>query len=46
MIEYVAQKYPQYSAFFVGGGGYTLPRQMETVPAGRGRSSSRRSTRA
>ncbi|HZO27145.1 MAG TPA: fused MFS/spermidine synthase [Chloroflexota bacterium] len=31
MIEYVAQKYPQYSAFFIGGGGYTLPRQMETL---------------
>ena len=31
MIEYVAQKYPTYSAFFVGGGGYTLPRQMETL---------------
>jgi len=31
MIEYVAQKYPQYSAFFVGGGGYTLPRQMEAL---------------
>jgi spermidine synthase len=31
MIEYVAQKYPAYSAFFVGGGGYTLPRQMETL---------------
>lgn len=31
MIEYVSQKYPKYSAFFIGGGGYTLPRQMETV---------------
>jgi len=31
MIEYVAQKYPRYGAFFVGGGGYTLPRQMETL---------------
>ena len=31
MIEYVAQKYPKYSAFFIGGGGYTLPRQMETL---------------
>jgi spermidine synthase len=31
MIEYVAQKYPQYSAFFIGGGGYTLPRQMEAL---------------
>ena len=31
MIEYVAQKYPDYSAFFIGGGGYTLPRQMETL---------------
>jgi spermidine synthase/MFS family permease len=31
MIEYVAQQYPQYSAFFIGGGGYTLPRQMETL---------------
>jgi spermidine synthase len=31
MIEYVAQKHPQYSAFFIGGGGYTLPRQMETL---------------
>ncbi len=31
MIEYVAQKYPKYGAFFVGGGGYTLPRQMETL---------------
>jgi spermidine synthase/MFS family permease len=31
MIEYVAQKYPRYSAFFIGGGGYTLPRQMETL---------------
>lgn len=31
MIEYVAQKYPTYSAFFVGGGGYTLPRQMEAL---------------
>lgn len=31
MIEYVSQKYPKYSAFFIGGGGYTLPRQMETL---------------
>jgi spermidine synthase len=31
MIEYVAQKYPDYSAFFIGGGGYTLPRQMEVL---------------
>jgi spermidine synthase len=31
MIEYVAQKYPRYSAFFIGGGGYTLPRQMEAL---------------
>jgi spermidine synthase len=31
MVEYVAQKYPKYSAFFIGGGGYTLPRQMETL---------------
>jgi spermidine synthase len=31
MIEYVAQQYPKYSAFFIGGGGYTLPRQMETL---------------
>ncbi len=31
MIEYVAQQYPQYSAFFIGGGGYTLPRQMEAL---------------
>jgi spermidine synthase len=31
MVEYVAQKYPDYSAFFIGGGGYTLPRQMETL---------------
>ncbi|MGE3912033.1 MAG: fused MFS/spermidine synthase, partial [Chloroflexota bacterium] len=31
MIEYVAQKHPQYGAFFIGGGGYTLPRQMETL---------------
>jgi spermidine synthase len=31
MIEYVAQKYPKYNAFFIGGGGYTLPRQMETL---------------
>lgn len=31
MIEYVAQQHPQYSAFFIGGGGYTLPRQMEAL---------------
>jgi spermidine synthase len=31
LIEYVAQKTPKYSAFFIGGGGYTLPRQMETL---------------
>ncbi|MDP8924217.1 MAG: fused MFS/spermidine synthase [Chloroflexota bacterium] len=31
LVEYVAQTYPQYSAFFVGGGGYTLPRQMEAL---------------
>jgi spermidine synthase len=31
MVEYVAQTYPQYRAFFVGGGGYTLPRQMEAL---------------
>jgi len=31
LVEYVAQTYPNYRAFFVGGGGYTLPRQMETL---------------
>jgi spermidine synthase len=30
-VEYVAEKYPQYRAFFVGGGAYTLPRQMEAL---------------
>ncbi len=29
MVEYVAQRTPDYRAFFVGGGGYTLPRHME-----------------
>ena len=29
MTEYVAQKTPDYRAFFVGGGAYTLPRYME-----------------
>ncbi len=29
MVEYVAQKTPDYRAFFVGGGAYTLPRHME-----------------
>ncbi|MCC6176529.1 MAG: fused MFS/spermidine synthase [Chloroflexi bacterium] len=31
MIETLAQRVPNYSAFFIGGGGYTLPRQMETL---------------
>jgi spermidine synthase len=29
MVEYVAQRTPDYRAFFVGGGAYTLPRYME-----------------
>ncbi len=29
MVEYVAANKPDYSAFFVGGGAYTLPRHME-----------------
>jgi spermidine synthase len=31
MTEYVAQRTPDYRAFFVGGGAYTLPRYMEVV---------------
>ncbi|HYU18084.1 MAG TPA: fused MFS/spermidine synthase [Chloroflexota bacterium] len=31
MVEYVAQTRPDYRAFFVGGGGYTLPRYMEAM---------------
>jgi spermidine synthase len=31
MVEYIAQNHPNYRAFFVGGGAYTLPRQMEAL---------------